>query len=177
MNRNTEIKARIGDMDSFRALVESLADGEGQVLIQEDVFFACKTGRLKLRIFPDGQGELIAYQRPDHAGPKQSSYVIARTSEPDTLREALTSALGVLGIVSKTRLLYKIGQTRVHLDTVEDLGDFLELEVVLRPDQTEKDGLAIANRLIDLLHLRKDDLISGAYIDLLTGHHTPSSIQ
>ena len=168
MNRNIEIKLRTDDIDSLRALVESLADGECQVLIQEDVFFPCKTGRLKLRVFPSGQGELIYYERPDANGPKQSNYIISQTSEPDTLRQALASALGVLGIVRKTRLLYKIGQTRVHLDTVEGLGTFLELEVVLRPYQTEEDGQAIANRLTDLLRLRQNDLVSGAYIDLLS---------
>jgi len=166
MNRNVEIKARIHDLDRMKSLVEPIADSQCQVLIQEDVFFECKTGRLKLRVFPDGRGELISYQRPDTEGPKQSNYVISNTPEPDTLRQALASALGVLGVVRKTRLLYMVGQTRVHLDTVEGLGTFLELEVVLRPDQTEEDGRAIADELTNRLGVQREDLVSGAYIDL-----------
>ena len=166
MNRNIEIKARIRDLDRMKALVEPISHSECQVLVQEDVFFHCKHGRLKLRVFADGRGELIYYERSDAEGPKQSNYVISRVPEPDTLRQALTLALGVLGVVRKTRLLYLIGQTRIHLDTVEGLGTFLELEVVLRPDQTEEDGRAIADELANRLGIEEDDLISGAYVDL-----------
>ena len=169
MNRNIEIKASVKDFCQTRAIVESLADGECRVLNQEDIFFQCKSGRLKLRVFSDSEGELICYERPDTLGPKQSRYMISRTCEPDTLRQVLSSALEVVGIVRKTRLLYMIGQTRVHLDAVEGLGAFLELEVVLQPQQTEEDGQAIASRLAALMQIREDDLVSCAYIDLLRG--------
>ena len=43
--------------------------------------------------------------------------------------QLLTAALGVRGQVIKTRTLYIAGQTRIHIDQVQGLGDFLELEV------------------------------------------------
>ena len=46
-------------------------------------------------------------------------------------QETLGKALGVKGRVKKTRLLYMVGQTRVHVDEVEGLGNFMELEVSL----------------------------------------------
>ena len=50
------------------------------------------------------------------------------------MKTILEQILPVTGSVRKRRLVYHVGQTRVHLDRVEGLGDFLELEVVLRPD-------------------------------------------
>ena len=79
------------------------------------------------------------------AGPKRSDYLIVETSDPSTLKATLTAALGVRGVVRKTRRLYLVGQTRVHLDEVEGLGQFMELEVVLRPEQSNAEGQAIAD--------------------------------
>ena len=60
-----------------------------------------------------------------------------------------------------------IGATRIHLDEVEGLGTFMELEVVLSKDQTSEYGAAIAGDLMTKLGIQTEDLISGAYIDLL----------
>jgi predicted adenylyl cyclase CyaB len=73
----------------------------------------------------------------------------------------------VRGVVRKTRYLYLAGQTRIHLDDVEGLGHFMELEVVLRADQSDAEGQAIAEDLMVRLGVRKDDLLEGAYMDLL----------
>ena len=133
MPANIEIKARVSGLASIRAAIEPLADGPAQILDQEDIFFAAPDGRLKLRTFADGNGELIRYRRSDIAGPRTSRYTIAPTTAPEALRAILSSVLGVLGVVRKRRWLYMVGQTRVHLDEVEGLGEFVELEVVLRP--------------------------------------------
>jgi adenylate cyclase class IV len=93
--------------------------------------------------------------------------VRAPSTEPSALREALTRGLGVLGRVRKTRTLLMIGATRVHLDRVEGLGDFLELEVVLRDNQTEADGVAVAQALLGRLGVAPSQLVRGAYLDLL----------
>lgn len=69
--------------------------------------------------------------------------------------------------VKKNRILFMVGQTRVHCDTVEDLGDFVELEVQLEDAQSLEDGEKIANDLMDKLGIDKSKLISGAYMDLL----------
>ena len=60
-----------------------------------------------------------------------------------------------------------IGQARIHLDEVEDLGNFLELEVMLQEGQRVEDGMAIANELMEKLGVKKKDWIAGAYIDLI----------
>ncbi len=167
MPRNVEVKTRVGDLNAVRARVEKLADAPAVVLDQVDTFFRTPEGRLKLRVFPDGKGELIAYRRPDSAGPKTSEYSIYRTSQPEALGAALRGVLGVRGVVRKRRLLYLVGQTRVHLDEVDGLGSFLELEVVLADGQAPGDGEAIARQLLRELGVRDEDRVAGAYIDLL----------
>ena len=69
--------------------------------------------------------------------------------------------------VVKTRRLFMVGQTRVHCDKVENLGDFMELVVVLSEGESEAYGTEIANVLMAKLGVRKSDLISGAYIDMV----------
>jgi predicted adenylyl cyclase CyaB len=93
--------------------------------------------------------------------------VRAPVAEPAALRDALARACGQRGRVIKQRTLYLIGATRVHLDVVEGLGHFMELEVVLREDQTLADGEAIAQQLLNTLGIQADQLLSQAYIDLL----------
>lgn len=116
MARNIEIKARIDSVESLWPLVVNIAD-EGPIeIIQDDTFFPCANGRLKLRAFSDHDGQLIFYQRPDNAGPKQSFYVISPTASPATLRQSLTLAYGESGRVRKHRTLFMVGRTRMHLD-------------------------------------------------------------
>jgi len=168
MPANVEIKARIASVQALlpRALALS-EDKHAQLIHQDDSFFTVPHGRLKLRVFADGTGELIHYHRADADGPKVSDYVISAITEPDTLREALERACGLLGRVRKERILVLVGQTRVHLDRVEGLGDFLELEVVLQAGQAEAHGEAIARALMVQLAVPESALVAGAYLDLL----------
>ena len=170
MPTNIEIKAKIADFGRTRALAEALSDTAVEVLVQEDSFFIlpdASHGRLKLRQFSPNGGELIFYQRVDCAGPKKCVYDIVPIDDPDGLKSILANALGVRGTVHKTRLLYRVGQTRIHLDKVKQLGEFLELEVVLTPDQTEMEGRKIVSALLERLAVSERDLIERAYIDLL----------
>ncbi|XP_066175678.1 uncharacterized protein [Sylvia atricapilla] len=141
--------------------------GAGQVLFQTDTFFRVPRGRLKLRRTQDGRGELIFYERPDCAGPKLSKFSITPTADPEGLQAVLSQSLGILGTVTKERLLLLLGQTRLHLDRVQGLGDFLELEVVLRPEQSVEDGQRVAQELLRELGVGEQDLVCGAYLDLL----------
>lgn len=169
MNRNVEIKAKVVDLEAFRQRVRKLADEGPTVLEQEDTFFVCPQGRLKLRRFArSAEAELICYNRPDAAQPNESRYIVHRVSDPDGLCDVLSAALGIRGVVHKRRTLYLIGQTRVHLDEVQGLGDFVELEVVLRPHERVSDGVAIAHELMGKLGVLPRQLVADAYIDLLT---------
>ena len=168
MPQNIEIKARITHKEQLLARLTTLCPEPATLLAQEDTFFHSPQGRLKLRIFTTERGELIYYERPDTTGPKQSTYVRTTTEQPEALKMVLTMALGVRGMVRKQRHLYMLGQTRVHVDEVEGLGDFVELEVVLHPTQTVAEGTEIATALMQKLAIDNDALIAGAYIDLLS---------
>jgi len=165
--KNIEIKARVRDIERAAEIVARLSDSPEEILQQEDIFFNVPQGRLKLRIFSDGAGELIFYQRDDLPQPKASNYFISKVSDPYSLREVLSKALGVRGVVKKQRRLFLAGQTRVHLDDVDGLGHFVELEVVLRENQMEHDGRKIAQDLMRQLEINESDLLSGAYIDMM----------
>ena len=167
MARNVEIKARIESVQALMPRAAALADQGPTEIVQDDTFFVCPNGRLKLRAFSATSGQLIFYQRPDQAGPKESFFLISPTSSPDTLREALTLAYGQAGRVRKRRTLFLSGRTRIHLDRVENLGDFLELEVVMADGEAAEAGVAVAHDLLAKLGIAPSQLIGRAYVDLL----------
>ena len=167
MPRNIEIKARIGSVEALLPQACALAGSEAQVIDQDDSFFRVPMGRLKLRVFADGSGELIHYHRPDAGDAKASDYVRVPAPDPDALREALTRANGLLGRVRKRRWLLLVGATRIHLDRVEGLHDHMELEVVLQDGQSDEEGAAIAEALMQDLGLADAPRVAGAYLDLL----------
>ncbi|KAB0797300.1 hypothetical protein PPYR_08294 [Photinus pyralis] len=166
--RNVEIKAKVRNLHNLLVKAKLISESEGKVIPQVDQFYNSIQGRLKLRKFEDGSGELIYYDRPDDEGPKVSSYekcaVDANLAELDRV---LQCSLGSKGIVKKVRHLFMIGQTRLHVDIVEQLGNFMELEVVLNPEQSVEEGVAIANDLMEKLEIGKEDLLVGAYRDML----------
>ena len=167
MARNVEIKARVASLAALQARVTALAQHGPELIDQDDTFFHCAHGRLKLREFADGHGELIAYQRPDTHGPKTSDYLITPTADPAALRTTLARALGTVGRVKKQRVLFLIGRTRVHLDRVDGLGEYLELEVVLRDGEPAAAGTDEAHALLQQLGVPAASLVACAYIDLL----------
>lgn len=167
MARNIEIKAISRNFLRLKAIVESISSSSEEIH-QEDTFFVCNNGRLKLRVFSSNSAELIFYDRPNSREPKLSNYSIVKTSDPQTLKSLLMAAYGVRAVVKKKRLLFIVGQTRIHLDQVEGLGSFVELEVVLRSDQDLEEGRKIADELVQILEISESDLIDCAYVDLIT---------
>jgi predicted adenylyl cyclase CyaB len=177
MARNIEIKAKI---ECCMALAENVARLaiEGPIEIaQDDTFFRCEAGRLKLRTFSATEGELIFYRRTNQQGPKESFYVRTPTSNPASLREALSLAYGEVGRVIKARTLYLVGRTRVHLDKVHGLGHFMELEVVLEDDETTELGVQEAHELMMQLGIKPTQLIEDAYVDLLCHQASNRSVE
>jgi len=167
MPRNVEIKARVDDVDALRRRAEALSDTPVEVLHQSDTFYVVPDGRLKLRVLGPERCELIHYQRSDSADAKASDYALVRSDDPETFERILAAALPIRGVVAKMRRLYLVGPTRIHLDQVEGLGAFMELEVVLDEGETVDEGIAIAERLMVDLGLEDAERIAGAYIDLL----------
>ncbi|WFF98229.1 class IV adenylate cyclase [Aeromonas caviae] len=167
MPRNIEIKARIAGVDDLIPRAAAIADKGPVDIAQDDTFFHCESGRFKLRTLSPSAGQLIFYRRPDQQGPKESYYHITPTNEPDKLRETLTLACGQIGRVRKQRTLFLVGRTRIHLDRVEGLGHFLELEVVLEDDEPREVGMQEAHDIMARLGIEHSRLIEGAYLDLL----------
>lgn len=167
MPSNIEIKAILKNRIAAQAAAARLSDTPPEAIHQHDIFFRCEGARLKLRIFRCDRGELIRYERSDSADARRSRYIIAPTADPKVLLEILTKSLGVIGEVKKTRTLYRVGQTRIHIDEVEGLGEFLELEVVLGPGQSDLEGKRIVAALLSDLGIEAEHLIGEAYVDLL----------
>ena len=167
MARNIEIKAQVGEIDAIRSRARSLASNPSETLQQTDTFFAVPGGRLKVREFPDGTGELISYQRPDQCGPKESVYTRYFCENARALSETLGNVLPVRGTVLKRREVFLVGRTRIHLDQVHNLGVFVELEVVLSDGESAEDGKHVVNELLHTLEIPETGLLAEAYIDLL----------
>lgn len=136
-------------------------------LIQRDTYFEVPRGRLKLREEPDTVAHLIAYERPDLPGNKESRYRLIEVSEPAELLGALAAALGITVVVSKARRLFIFEGVRIHLDRIDGLGEFIEFEGVA-PDGEDPGGFA--GLLADLrrsFDIRDADLLGESYSDLL----------
>lgn len=166
MARNVEIKARVSDADALRGRIAALAGDPVDVFEQLDTFYITPRGRLKLRVLAPDRCELIQYTRVDDASAKVSTYDLVRSNDPAAFSRILESALPIRGVVTKRRHLYLLGNTRIHLDEVEGLGTFVELEVVLASGETVADGQQVARDLMLKLDIATEDLVSGAYIDL-----------
>jgi predicted adenylyl cyclase CyaB len=167
MASNIEIKARVTDIRALHERAAGLADGPRVELRQEDTFFPTATGRLKLRCIENAGAELIFYQRPDRAGPALSTYRRTAIEDPVGLRASLTEALGVDVTVRKVRWLYRVGRTRIHVDDVEGLGHYMELEVVLREGESVAAGECEAAELAARLGIKEQDRVRQAYADML----------
>jgi homotetrameric cytidine deaminase len=165
---NVELKARDPDPDATAARCLALGAEDRGVFVQRDTYFAARHGRLKLRQSSEAGDELIAYRRPDGTEPGESSYVRAAAADSETLREALDTALGTVVVVAKRRRLFVRDKVRIHLDEVDGLGAFLELEAIVASDGSD---LARARekvaRLRDELAIGDDLLVAEGYSDLL----------
>lgn len=167
MGHNIEIKIAVHDFNAMKEKIEQTFQVTGEIIYQEDRFYACTSGRLKLRIFEDQTAELIHYHRVDKAKLRSSLYQRTTIADPVGLDKILQNSLGTIGTVKKKRTLFLVGQTRIQLDLVEKLGPFLELEVVLYPNQEPHQGKEIAETILQKLGISEKNFCSHAYIDLL----------
>jgi adenylate cyclase, class 2 len=165
--QNIEIKARLAGLDNARTIAAELATRREGVQHQIDSYFHCPHGRLKLRQIDGLSAHLVWYSRPDEPGPKASDYLLVPVANPETLKAALGSALGVRTIVDKRREIFLWHNVRIHLDEVKGLGTFLEFEAVLGPGVDAAQGRAQLAELIGRFGLGPADLISGSYADMI----------
>jgi len=162
-----EVKARCKNQDEIRGyLKEHHADYKG-IDHQVDTYFNIPKGRLKLR---EGKTEnfLIYYERLDKEGPKQSKVALFASEPGSTLKEVLAKALGVLAVVDKKREIYYIENVKFHVDVVEGLGTYVEIEAIDMDANIEKDKLnEQCQKYINDMGIRDQDLIAVSYSDLL----------
>lgn len=168
-HENIELKARDPDPAATARACADLGVEDRGVLAQRDTYFAVERGLLKLREDTErGTGELIFYLRPDQDGLRASRYWRAPAEDPLALRELLEAAHGVLGVVSKRRRLLVSQNVRIHLDEVEGLGSFIELESVLAtPGVESPDEARALATVVGALGLKGRETIAGGYLELV----------
>ncbi|HEY3612906.1 MAG TPA: class IV adenylate cyclase [Gaiellales bacterium] len=165
---NIELKAADADPAASERACRALGAADGGLLVQRDTYFGVDRGLLKLREdVGAGTAELIFYLRAHEDGARASSYWRAPASDPAAWRELLSAAHGVSGVVSKRRRLFLHRNVRIHLDDVEGLGCFVELESVLAVpgDESQDEARALAEA-IAALGLAGRETIAGGYLEL-----------
>jgi len=164
---NIEIKARSSNQDLIRKILKTHNAEFKGVDHQSDTYFKVNSGRLKLR---EGniENSLVHYDREDQSGPKQSNVTFYKSVDKSALKEILTKALGVLVVVDKSREIYFIDNVKFHIDSVKDLGTFVEIEAIDSNGSIGKEKLTEqCQHYLDLFRISKEDLISNSYSDLL----------
>jgi homotetrameric cytidine deaminase len=167
VRRNIEVKALDPDPERSLAVCRGLGAEDRGVIRQRDTYFRAREGRLKLREEEPGGATLVQYERPDAAAARESRYRLVPVAEPDALREALAAALGTLVVVAKARHLLLWEGVRIHLDRVEGLGSFVELEGVAPPESDLSAEHERVARLSEALGIR--ELLPDSYSDRLLG--------
>lgn len=164
---NIEIKAKTGNAAGIRKyLLENKAEFKGTDF-QTDTYFNTTKGRLKLR---EGniENNLIYYERENKAGPKQSDFNLVAVPDAATLKAMLTASWGVKVAVVKQREIYFIGNVKFHLDTLEQLGSFVEIEASNKYAPLSVDELkAQCDFYLQAFGIAATDLITVSYSDML----------
>lgn len=165
---NIEIKARTTKAEAIRQyLLDHGAELRG-IDEQTDIYFNVKEGRLKLR---EGliENNLIYYQRIETSGPKQSNVELVKTDNSAKLKSILEKAIGVKTIVRKRREIYYIANVKFHLDTLEGLGSFVEIEASNQFDPISEEKLHQQCReYIQAFGVEESDLVNASYSDMIS---------
>ena len=162
-----EIKAHCRQPERIRELLQQKGADFRGLDHQVDTYFHVPEGRLKLR---EGNIEnaLIHYRRPDQAGPKKSEVLLYRAAPDAALKAILTAALGVLVVVDKKREIYFIDNVKFHLDEVQGLGTFVEIEAIGKNGKPTTDLLREqCQYFLELFDIRREELLEVSYSDLL----------
>ncbi len=171
---NLELKAGIASIAAAR---KTALDAGGEfrgTMRQTDTYFVVAHGRLKLREIEGGEAELISYDRPESDQTRWSRFVKTPVPDPAVMREMLSAALGVLATVRKTRDLFILDGSRIHLDSVESLGTFLEFEVPAGADNAEEARVAM-DALRKTFAIRDCDVFLHSYSDLILSRNASLS--
>ncbi len=180
---NIEIKAKCNNKNKIREILNSKNAVFKGTDHQIDTYFKINNGRMKLR---EGNIEnyLIHYERENKKGPKQSKVILYKSNPNSSLKKLLKKALGILIIIDKEREIYFIDNVKFHIDTVKELGDFVEIEAIDEEGNITKEELLKqkntnyseiqnqrllkqCNQYLELFNIKEEDLIPISYSDLL----------
>ncbi len=164
--QNLEAKFKLPDLDRARVEAESIGYRFKATLLQRDTFFRVNQGKLKLREEESGAC-LIYYGREASEHLKLSSYEIVPIPEPHKTRAMLTEALGTIATVRKARVLMMRDHIRLHLDRVEGLGEFGEIEAVLGEHGDPAASRPAVDELLRTLGVNGNNLIAESYFEML----------
>lgn len=170
--RNLEAKFPLADLDAARTAALGLGYASRESFFQRDTFFVVARGKLKLREQPP-EAWLIDYERDRQSELMLSRYEIVSVADPARMREMLARALGVLAEVCKHRTLLTRRNVRLHLDRIETLGCFGEIEAILGERSEEEAGegasssRAAVDELLDALGVGARELIDVSYFELM----------
>jgi len=167
MARNIEIKAIIDDRETIYNKIKKISTSGPNLLIQKDIFYNSPFGRLKLREINGTNLEIIFYIRKNQKSPKTSKYYRIKVNKASIIDKLLRILLGIKGIVKKKREVFFVDRTRIHIDSVDSLGEFIELEVMLQMNENHYNGFAVANDLINYLEIHNNSLIEKSYLELM----------
>lgn len=167
MGLNIEIKARCNDLQKIEKIIIEKNWPLHAIEIQKDTFFNVPAGRLKLREINNERAVLIPYFRPDSDKPREAEYVLLPVNEAEQTIKILKEMFGIRQIVEKKRMVYLYENVRIHLDRVDSLGTFIELEGVIKKAEQEKETHTKLKRLMDLFGINQQNIIKEAYIDML----------
>jgi adenylate cyclase class 2 len=161
--RNLELKATDPDPERSLETCRRLGARDEGVLCQRDTYFDVSRGGLKLREQDPGHPHLIQFERADEPQQRESRYRIVEVGDPTALLAALTDALGVTVTVVKRRHLFIWRNVRIHLDDVQSLGRFIELEAVAAEPSDLRDEQRLIRRLRDSFSITDDRLLATGY--------------
>lgn len=164
---NFEFKAKVSNLEFYENKLLSLNPVFHGMDHQTDTYFNVPNGRLKLR---EGNIEnaLINYNRADIAGSKQSDVILYKHLPDPALKKILVEQLGIKTIVDKKRKIYFINHVKFHFDVVENLGTFLEVEVIDQDGTfTTAELQEQCNHYFDFFELTQDLVIDKSYSDLI----------
>jgi len=171
VSANLELKAPVADPEAFRQRAFALATRYLGVDEQVDTYFRVPVGRLKLRESSRSGGQLVPYLRPDHEGARRSDYQVIPVADPEGAKALFAALLGVHRVVRKRREVWLHENVRIHLDAVEGLGSFMELEAVFDGSpEAEPEQRARIDRLVAELGLTGEQTVRTSYESLLNPH-------
>lgn len=163
MARNLEIKVKLDNHKRIKKILSTNNIKLAEVLKQKDIYYKVKEGLLKLRI-ENGTRTLIYYNRNEKSKKRWSDYFLLDINTQNA-EKFLDNFLERIIEVKKVRELYLYNNTRIHLDKVDNLGYFLELET--RVVKGLRDAEKRFNYLVMLLDLKSYPELRDTYRNLL----------